>query len=311
MRERNPSQTSRAAVKQSKERKTMATPKDSQREQPSTYFVQDRSNKEEMTRLTLQDQMLTASMGGVLPEQPDPSQFQRILDSGCGTGGWLIEVAKQYPTVSHLVGIDISDRMIEYARAQAEAAHVSDRVEFHTMDSLRQLAFPDGFFDLVNQRLGLSFVRTWNWLSLLNEFGRITRPGGVLRLTEAEMVDSTSTGLARREQLLLQAFHQAGHFFAPEADGITRELVPLLQHYGLQNIQTRIHRLEYRAGTEQGRFFAEDMARGFRTLRPFIQKWAVVPDDYDALFQRTVSEMQQPDFVATWPLLTVWGTFPA
>jgi ubiquinone/menaquinone biosynthesis C-methylase UbiE len=272
--------------------------------------VPDRSNKEEITRLTIQDRMLTASMGGVLPEQPDPGQFQRVLDSGCGTGGWLIEVAKQYPTIPHLVGVDISNRMIEYAQAQAKAANVSERVEFHTMDSLRQFTFPDGFFNLVNQRLGLSFVRTWNWLGLLNEFGRITRPGGVIRLTEAEMVDSTSAGLTRREQLLLQAFHQAGHFFVPQPDGITRELVRLLQHYNLQNIQTRVHRLEYRAGTEQGRLFAENMAHGFHTLKPFIQKWAILPDDYDALIQQTVNEMQQPDFVATWPLLTVWGTLP-
>jgi hypothetical protein len=33
------------------------------KEQPSTYFVQDRSNEEELTRLYIQDQMLTAGMG--------------------------------------------------------------------------------------------------------------------------------------------------------------------------------------------------------------------------------------------------------
>jgi ubiquinone/menaquinone biosynthesis C-methylase UbiE len=273
--------------------------------------VQDRSNKEEMTRLTLQDQMLTASMGGVLPEQPDPSMLQRVLDVGCGTGGWLIEVARMYPTIPRLVGVDISDRMIAYAQAQAAAQQVNDRVEFHTMDALRRLEFPAGFFDLVNQRLGLSFVRTWDWLNLLREFERITRPGGVIRLTEADMVESTSTGLTRREQLLLRAFHQAGHFFVPEQDGITRELVPLLQRYGLQTIQTRVHQLEYRAGTEEGRLFAENMAHGFRTLKPFIQKWTMVPDDYDALSQQAVSEMQQPGFVATWRLLTVWGNIPS
>ncbi|HLI06498.1 MAG TPA: hypothetical protein VKV40_08020 [Ktedonobacteraceae bacterium] len=39
------------------------------RERPSTYWVQDRSNAEEMTRLRLQDQLATAGMGGVLAEQ--------------------------------------------------------------------------------------------------------------------------------------------------------------------------------------------------------------------------------------------------
>jgi tRNA G46 methylase TrmB len=86
-------------------------PSESQkREQPSTYVVQDRSNKEELTRLQIQDQMITAGMGGVLPEQPDPTLFHRVLDVGCGTGGWLIEAAKTYPNMSLLVGGDISKR---------------------------------------------------------------------------------------------------------------------------------------------------------------------------------------------------------
>lgn len=289
----------------------MPTSRDPRRDQPGTYFVQDRSNKEEMTRLTIQEQMLTASMGGVLPEQPDPGIFQSILDVGCGTGGWLIKVARTFPTITRLVGVDISERMVEYARALAAAEEVSDRVEFYTMDALRKLDFPASTFDLVNQRLGLSFVRTWNWLDLLNEFARVARPGGVIRLTEADMVESNSAGLARREQLLLQAFYQAGHFFVRQADGITRELAPLLQRYGLRDIQKRVYRLEYRSGTEQGRLFAENMAHGFRTLKPFMQKWTTVPEDYEGLYQQTMAEMQQPNFAAIWPLLTVWGRTPS
>lgn len=53
------------------------TPK---QEHPSTYFVQDRSNQEELDRLAIQDRLMTTSMGGVLPEQPDPSIFRRVLD---------------------------------------------------------------------------------------------------------------------------------------------------------------------------------------------------------------------------------------
>jgi len=99
----------------------MSTPIDPRREHPSTYVVQDRSNEEELTRLQIQDQLVTASMGGVLPEQPNPTIFQRVLDVGCGTGGWLIEVAKTYPSISLLVGVDISSKMLDYARTQAVA----------------------------------------------------------------------------------------------------------------------------------------------------------------------------------------------
>ncbi len=64
----------------SKGRKTVATSPRS--EQPGTYFVQDRASLEEMNRLHIQDQFLTQQMGGVLPEQSEPTRFQRILDVG-------------------------------------------------------------------------------------------------------------------------------------------------------------------------------------------------------------------------------------
>src|SRR5579875_2285685 len=129
----------------------------SHREQPSTYFVQNRHDKEELVRLHIQDQLMTDSMGGVLPEQADPASFQRVLDAGCGTGDWLIMVAKAYPSISLLIGIDISKRTVNYAQAQAEAEGVSDRVEFHIMDALRGLDFADDYFDLVNQRFGMGW----------------------------------------------------------------------------------------------------------------------------------------------------------
>ncbi len=171
----------------------MSNPTNPRREHPSTYFVQDRSNKGEPIRLQIQDQMTTAGMGGVLPEQPDPTIFQRVIDVGCGTGSWLIEAAKTYPTMSLLVGIDVSGKMVEYACAQAEVKQVSDRVEFHTMDALRMLEFPSDYFDLVNHRFGQSWLRTWDWPKLLSEYQRVTRPGGVTRVTESDF-NSPETG---------------------------------------------------------------------------------------------------------------------
>ena len=153
------------------------------RELDSAYFVQDRSNLEEVTRLEIQDKMITAGMGGVLPELADPTSLRRVLDVGCGTGGWLIEMAKIYPTIEKLVGADISGKMMEYARTQAAAQQLDRRVEFQTMDALRMLEFPLSSFDLVNQRLGASWIRHWEWRKLLIEYQRVTRPGGIIRIT--------------------------------------------------------------------------------------------------------------------------------
>src|SRR5258708_30767531 len=197
---------------QSKEHDAVSTPTDPQREHPSTYFVQDRSNQEELNRLRVFDYTLTAGMGGVLPEQPDPTAFSRVLDVGCGTGGWLIELAKAHPTCTLLVGVDVSLKFVEYAHTQAEAAQVSDRMEFHVADALRMLEFPTGSFDLVNHRAASSWLRTWDWRKLLQEYQRVCRPRGVVRITEYEgMVVSNSPAVARLSELLLQSFHQAAH----------------------------------------------------------------------------------------------------
>jgi ubiquinone/menaquinone biosynthesis C-methylase UbiE len=286
----------------------MANPLESHKnERPSTYFVQDRRNKEELRRLTMQNQMLTASMGGVLPEQADPTVFRQVLDVGCGTGGWAIEAARMYPMMS-LLGIDISEKMIDYARACANAEHVADRVSFHVMDALSTLAFSPASFDLVNLRLGISFVRTWDWPKLLSEFQRVTRHGGIVRLTEGEAAESTSPAQVRITQLLHQAFYNAGNSFRHQNDGLTSELAPLLIRHGLTNVQTQDHQLIYRAGTPEGQLFAENTRHLSRTLRPFLQKWTRLPEDYDALCRQALIEMQQADFVATWRFVTAWGT---
>ena len=221
-----------------------------------------------------------------------------------------MEAARTYPTMSLLVGVDVSSRMVEYARTQAEAQQVSDRVQFRSMDALRMLEFPSAFFDLVNQRFGASFLRTWDWPKLLLEFQRVTRPGGVIRVTESHMLaENTSPALSNLNALSLQAFYQAGHLFTSEGNGVTSQLPRLLHQYGLQNVQTRAYTLHYRAGTTEGQRFYEDTRLG-ETLLPFIRKWTRLPEDYQTLRQRALSDLQQPDFVATWSLLTAWGHKP-
>jgi SAM-dependent methyltransferase len=90
------------------------------RDNPSNYFVQDKGSEAELIRLKIQDDFVTVGMGGPLPEQSDPASFHRVLDVGCGPGGWILDLARIYPQMN-LTGIDISWRMIEYARAQAQA----------------------------------------------------------------------------------------------------------------------------------------------------------------------------------------------
>lgn len=288
----------------------MSTPIDPRgQDNPSTYFVEDRSSNAEMIRLLIQDHTITEGMGGPLAEQVSPLSLQRVLDIGCGPGGWLLETATRYPHMS-FVGVDISWRMIEYARAQAQAQKVSSRVEFRVMDALRPLEFPNGSFDLVNTRLATSFMLVQDWPRLLHEMLRVTRPGGIVYVTDADIWQSNSPALIRLNQMVLCAGYKAGHSMTPEEWGITSVLPQLLSEGGCQNAQIKAYTLEYTAGTVAAHSFYQDMMYFFQTLRPFIHKWGCATEDYDATYEQAMIELQQKDFHATWSFLTAWGTAP-
>jgi ubiquinone/menaquinone biosynthesis C-methylase UbiE len=294
----------------------MSTPrKPEKRDHSGTYFVVDpqgdRLTKEEVVRLAKQDRLVTASMGGVLAEQPPPSAFGEVLDVACGAGGWAIEAAQTYPSLV-LVGIDLNPRMVKYAQAQAVAHQVEERVSFRIMDALHPLHFPDASFDLVNLRFASSFVRTWEWPALIRELLRVVRPGGVIRLTDQEVIHLSSSPAAMQFcEMLLCALSRSGHLFAQESCGVTASLAPLLRQHGCQQVQTHPHALQYRAGTASGQAYVENGVHVMRTLRPFLQKWGCLGKDFDTIHRQALKEMQLPDFSAIWNLLTVWGIKPS
>ncbi len=285
----------------------MSTPIDPRgQDNPSTYFVEDRSNDAEMVRLLIQDTTITEGMEGPLAEQTNPAVLRRVLDIGCGPGGWILEAARHYPHME-LVGIDISWHMLEYARAQAQAHQLTDGVTFHVMNALRPLEFPDNSFDLVNTRLSSSFMLVKDWPRLLQEMLRVTRPGGVVRVGDAEIWQSTSPAHTRLNQMQLCAGYKAGHSRVPEQWGIPSILVQLLQEAGFQDVQSKTYSLDYKAGTVAAHNFYQNVMYFYQTLLPFLRKWECVTDDYDALYEQAMIELQQQDFQGSWNFLVAWG----
>jgi len=177
------------------------------------------------------------------------------------------------------------------------------------MDALRMLEFPEASFDLVNQRYGFSWLRTWDWRKILLEYHRVCKPSGIIRITEPNIVtESNSEALTRLHTIILEASHNAGNLWTASNDGITGQLVPLLTQHAIRDVQSRVHTLVYRAGTPEHQSYYEDMRRAFRVGLPFFQKWTRVPSDYEEICEIALKEMQEPDFVATAMLLTAWGT---
>jgi SAM-dependent methyltransferase len=111
----------------------------------------------------LRDSEAFAPVEAALEQLPTPPR--RVLDLGTGTGSVARIVASRFPD-ANVIGVDISERMIEQARRRTD----SPRVSYQVADA-EHLPFEDGAFDLVT--LG-------NMIPFFTELARIVAPGGHL-----------------------------------------------------------------------------------------------------------------------------------
>jgi phosphatidylethanolamine/phosphatidyl-N-methylethanolamine N-methyltransferase len=99
----------------------------------------------------------------------------RILDVGIGTGMSL----EDYSPNNRIVGVDYSEPMLRKAHERV-TAHGLAHVEALAVMDAQCLGFPDGFFDAVVAQYVITTVP--NPEATLDEFARVTRPGGEIIL---------------------------------------------------------------------------------------------------------------------------------
>jgi SAM-dependent methyltransferase len=273
----------------------------------SVYF-NDPENVAEMARLIGQDRLITKGMGGLYSERSDLSGIHRILDAASGPGGWTLEVALTHPEIE-VVGVDVSQVMIDYANAQARVQGLNN-ASFQVMDIQKPLDFPDGSFDLVNARF-INFLPAAAWSPLMQEFGRITRPGGVIRLTESEWwyftnspaMENLNAMIIRALKLQGESFSQSGRF-----TGVLPMLGRFLLDAGCVNVNYRSHVIDYSYGTEAYEGFRHDAAIVFKLFQPFIVRMGVATqEEVNQLYEQMQLEMAKDDFRGLMLPLTAWG----
>lgn len=289
----------------------MATPQERSDSSQKHSYVVDAESAAEMARLMRQDQVITRGMGGIFPEKIEFSGIERVLDLACGPGGWVLETAFTYTDVE-VVGVDISERMVAYASAQAKVQGLPN-ASFQVMNILQPLNFPDASFDLVNARLIVGFMRHEMWPAVLSECVRILRPGGILRFTEFEPDYSNKVFFGRTTSMLIRAMARGGIAFSPE--GWRIGIIPMLPSFfrkaGLNKIGQMAHLVEFSAGTAAHESFYHDMATGYQLVGPFIEKMGVATTaEWEETYKKGLAEMFEDDFCAAWSFLTVWGYKP-
>ncbi len=278
----------------------------------NTYVI-DPESAAEMGRLMDQDLLVTKTMGELLPEQVNPSKIHSILDIACGPGGWALEVAFAYPEIE-VMGIDISQAMIEYARMRARTQQLSN-AGFLVMNALAPLDFPDDAFDLVNARFLVGFMPPTTWPKLVHECLRITRPGGAIQITEVNNIlgMSTSPAMEKMDAMALRAYQLVGRSFSPEEhhNGLLPRLGRMLREAGFQHIQLKAHVLDFSKGAEAYNGWYQNFKTAFKLAQPFLVKTGVgTQEEVEALYQQMLEEMKEEEFCALWFFLSVYGEKP-
>jgi demethylmenaquinone methyltransferase/2-methoxy-6-polyprenyl-1,4-benzoquinol methylase len=100
-------------------------------------------------------------------------QPRRILDVATGTAGVAIALARA--TEAQIIGVDISEPMLELGRERVRAAELDARIRLEVARA-EELPFPDGSFDAVSFTYLLRYVA--DPAATLAELVRVLRPGG-------------------------------------------------------------------------------------------------------------------------------------
>jgi ubiquinone/menaquinone biosynthesis C-methylase UbiE len=140
----------------------------------------------------------------------------RIIDVGCGSGTTNLVLAERYVN-SEIVGIDLSDPLLQLARTAAENTTFGQRVRFERAD-VQEIPYEDDSFNVVINTNMVHLVE--NPIRMLDEIERILAPGGHLfiadlrrswlGLFESEIKSAMTMGEAR--DLFAQSKLRTGTF---------------------------------------------------------------------------------------------------
>lgn len=107
-------------------------------------------------------------------EMACPQAGERVLDVACGSGAASFAAAERVGVHGHVLGVDLSERMVDVAALRARCTGVGNAA-FQRMDG-ECLDCADSGFDLVLCALGLMYMPDPE--QAVREMHRVLRPGG-------------------------------------------------------------------------------------------------------------------------------------
>ena len=143
-------------------------------------YFQDRAQAERYAQSSAKRSIKIAKEVFVKWLQQQGLSEGRILEVGCGSGEVAVELAMAFPKAT-VVGLDLSEPMLDMARALAKKADLSDRVLFKNGDA-QSMPFEDRSFEGVVSLNTFHVVK--DPVAMLNEIERVLAPDGSLMVTD-------------------------------------------------------------------------------------------------------------------------------
>ncbi len=122
----------------------------------------------------------------------DVREGQRVLEVACGTGRGTVGLAQAVGTIGQVDALDLSDAMLDQARAKIKKLGLSSRVYFK-QGNARELPYSAEQFDLVYNGYMLDLIPLDGFAPILKEMTRVLKPGGKLVLVNMSKPDERKT----------------------------------------------------------------------------------------------------------------------
>jgi SAM-dependent methyltransferase len=272
----------------------------------------DPDNAAEMARRINQEEVLTEVTGGLWPNEIDQQSVKMVLDLGCGPGQWATSVAFAHPEI-RVIGVDPSSEHVRYARAYAQVQDLTN-VTFATMDvQSPPLALPDGTFDLISARFLAGVLDRDTWPRLLAECVRLLRPGGVLCLTEEEVLISNSLALQHVYRGLYRLLADQRRTFSVDRRslGMCPVLPGLMKQAGLREVASRSFHLDSSAHSPLHTAVCRNQEVALALMQPAMSRAGIIEEaEYEALRAHIQLDMRSENFACVSFGVQIWGCAP-
>jgi ubiquinone/menaquinone biosynthesis C-methylase UbiE len=231
-------------------------------------------------------------------EQPlNFEQCRRVLDVGCGTGAWAMDVARNNPTV-WVLGIDGNEYHVQ--QAQAVAVHEGlANIEFRVCEPcelarLEQEGYSQRHFDLLHMQCVAGHITPGQLPDLARDLVRLCRYRGKIVWSEMELPITNSDAYVAFNALLVKALRVAGRLFCPGTTrGLTALMGAFLRENGCRIEQDEARAIDLSADMQVRVRFIESLGGFGRQVRPYVLATGVTtPDDFDKLLDLALQEMQ-------------------